>query len=129
MGMRLFGNSGARGDCRCNYCSPTPPPPLPNPNPSRWVLLDHIQIGPFLVVKLRYPDCVNFEGKKIMVFRASLSSLQAQGEIDPHFGEGGRLYPIARFQPTEEGWRDALRYAEMKSIVQSEMERLSRNPD
>lgn len=77
--------------------------------------LDSCQYGDYVAVKIRYPDCTNYEGVKILVFRSTVQSVRAQRRIDPHFGRGDLTYPIARFQPTAEGWQDALAYAESKN--------------
>ena len=124
MGLRLFGNSSSRSNCTCGYCRmPTTPvvvnnyieaPKLPNPDPTRWSILDSMQFGNYCVLKIHYPDCTNYEGVKILVFRSTLAAIKAQKAIDPHFGETKMLYPIARFQPTSEGWEDAVEYAKWK---------------
>jgi len=112
MGVRLFGSS-----CSCDPGSNTVPQKqsLPNPNPKNWEFLDHCQKGNYLALRLRYPDCTNFEGEKILVFEAKLKEVISFKEIDPHFCEKGHLSPVARFQPTEEGWRDACSYCNRKN--------------
>jgi len=77
-------------------------------------LLQVDNYGPYVVVDLHYPDCTNYEGRKVMVFRASFQQLREQGAIDPHFGVGDKIFPIARFEPTEDGWWDACHYARRK---------------
>lgn len=87
-------------------------PKLPNPDPSNYEVMEHEQIGKFLVIQLRYPDCVNYEGIKIMVFECRIDQLLAQKMIDPHFSENEKYYsPIARFEPTVRGWRHAINFA------------------
>lgn len=55
-------------------------------------------------MSIRYPDCTNYEGLKILVFEkgTKLEHLLNQGMIDPHFGTEG-IHPIARFVPTKDG--------------------------
>lgn len=79
--------------------------PTKNPNPKNYVILDSEAIGPFLILHIRYPDCTNYEGKKILVFQnTSLISLKKQGSIDPHFCNNPNYKsPIARFEPTNKG--------------------------
>jgi len=89
------------------------------PDPSNWVMVRSISMKPFLIVEVLYPDCKNYEGKKIMVFNTTLSELRGQLKIDPHFGqENNMIYPIARFQPTEEGWNDAYNYVVFKKVLE-----------
>ena len=90
-----------------------------NPDSNNWTILRSIYMKPFLIIEIFYPDCGNYEGKKIIVFQATLSELQNQIQIDPHFGQNkNMLYPIARFQPTEEGWNDAYNYIMFKKVLQ-----------
>lgn len=96
MGIPLMSTSGLE----------TPAPQLPNPNPKRFQVLQSQAIGRFLLLKVRYPDCTNFEGLKILVFKdTNLNELLAQGAIDPHFSDSEKYrHPIARFIPTDDGW-------------------------
>ncbi len=90
-----------------------------NPDPSRWELIDDVSIGEYIVMRVKYPNCTNREGVKVMVYKATLSQLVRQKSLDPHFGESkdGYIYPIARFEPTEAGYADALEFASGKSKV------------
>lgn len=84
-----------------------------NPDPSRWEIVKTESIGNYLIVKIRYPNCTNYEGNKILVFRGiSAKTLVEQRLIDPHFFEGSNKYqsPLARFVPTEEGWEMAKKF-------------------
>lgn len=69
-------------------------------------------MGCFLIVKIHYPNCTNFEGNKILVFRdCTLQDLEEQVAIDPHFSDSKKYHhPIARFVPTEAGLRMAERF-------------------
>ncbi len=80
-------------------------------DPTNWRLVRHAEIGTALVVEILYPDATNFEGKKIIVFAATtISALREQRTIDPHFSESEQMpCPVARFKPTKEGWRMAMR--------------------
>jgi hypothetical protein len=96
--------------------TPEPPPPkLPNPDPHNYEVLEATQVGDFLVVKVRYPDCTNYEGVKIMVYQGVTAlDLWKQKFLDPHFfASGTAKSPIARFVPTDSGWIMALRFAGM----------------
>ena len=91
---------------------------LPNPDPRNFNLGNLAQIGKYLIVWITYPDCTNYEGRKILVFRCSIARLKRQDIIDPHFSENPeKLSPIARFVPTREGWQMAFCF--VKSIYQN----------
>ena len=112
MGISLFGNSSSSFDGGC--VTPTQSA-LPNPDPYNWKILEHWQIGRFLVVKINYPNCVNYEGTKIMVYEGcNLETLKKQTTIDPHFSNNQRFFsPIARFVPTDKGLEMALAFVRM----------------
>lgn len=76
-----------------------------NPDPKVFQVRGHEVIGNYLIVVVRYPNCTNFGGKKILVYENlhDIYMLLDQGELDPHFGEGDNFYPVARFQPTTIG--------------------------
>ena len=89
-----------------------------NPNPNNWKILRAEEVGKNLVVELQYPDCTNYEGKKILVFeKLNLVNLVNQKLIDPHFFPSGSKYksPVARFEPTERGWTLAIALAKLVS--------------
>lgn len=90
---------------RFSSSSYTTPAPQGNPDPSKWEIGYHKAIGKFLVVAIRYPDCNNYEGKKILVYEnVTIDELKAQGKIDPHFSEDKKYKsPFARFEPTDRG--------------------------
>ena len=84
-----------------------------NPNPNNYVIKkcasSHGSIDFFTIVEINYPDCENFEGNKILVFKnVSIEQLEKQKVIDPHFSDNDKYFsPIARFVPTQEGWENA----------------------
>lgn len=85
-----------------------------NPDPHNYKIMESVSVNNFLIVKIKYPNCTNYEGKKILVYRnCTLHDLTTQsGGIDPHFcNKGYPISPIARFEPTEEGYRMALSFA------------------
>ena len=83
---------------------------LPNPDPSNYEIEKHIGIRNFTIVQLKYHDCLNYEGRKILVFKdCAIEDLIKQDLIDPHFSENTNYHsPIARFEPTENGWTMAV---------------------
>ena len=85
--------------------------PLPNPDPSNYVIKNHKSIRGNLLVFIVYPDCTNYEGKKILLFKGTtIEDLMKQELIDPHFSENPKFKsPIARFEPTKFGWEMGLK--------------------
>lgn len=81
-----------------------------NPDPNNYKIIDHYQIQNYLVIKLNYPDATSFEGNKVLVFKdCTLAKLKKQKVIDPHFSNNKKYHsPIARFEPTKEGWTNAM---------------------
>ena len=79
---------------------------LPNPDPTNWILNKSKKIGDYLIVDITYPDCTNYEGRKLMLYAGvTIRKLRNQRSIDPHFSSNKKFYsPIARFEPTEFGW-------------------------
>ena len=87
-------------------------PPAGNPDPSNYLLVKAEELPGYLIVMIKYPDCTNYEGAKILVFRGvTLVQLVNQKLIDPHFFINPDFEsPIARFVPTVEGWEMALKF-------------------
>ena len=93
------------------------------PDSEKYEIIDVVRVGPHLVMKVQYPNCIkcSFEGNKVMVF---LNITEAQvlrwRRIDPHFRAPGTETirespgPNARFPASKEGWNDALNYAKLK---------------
>jgi hypothetical protein len=79
---------------------------LPNPDPNNYKILQALNVGRFLILKINYVDCTNYEGNKILVFEnATLEELINQKSIDPHFSNNKKFKsPICRFEPTKKGW-------------------------
>lgn len=132
--MHLFGPPTPKmicrhspGDTSCSkyggrYSAPEPV----TPDASKYDVLDAQQVGPHLVMKVKYPNCYRcaFEGVKILVF-ASTTAMDALKwkRIDPHFRDPklkglatDAPSPLARFPGTNEGWSDALDYAKTKRV-------------
>jgi hypothetical protein len=89
---------------------PSVAPTPPNPNPKNFKLAYAEQYGDYLIALVHYPDCTNYEGKKLLLFKhATVKAIQEAKEIDPHFCNNGKhRSPIARFEPTPEGMLLAL---------------------
>lgn len=61
------------------------------------------KIDIYLLVKIHYNECKNFEGNKILLFKnLSIEELLSMNDIDPHFSnKNGNKSPIARFEPID----------------------------
>lgn len=77
--------------------------PAPNPSPDRWELLVEYVGAKGYALKVRYTDCTNYEGEKIMVYEGLCLPRKT---LDPHFQPGADS-PVARFRPDATGWRRA----------------------
>mgnify|MGYP003651710288 CR=1 FL=1 len=92
-----------------------------SPDPTKFTVDAEKQVGNHLVLRLRYDDATNYEGKKILVFK-NVTYMDIvrknNGVIDPHFSDTRKfISPYARFEPTDEGWRMALRFCEMLNDI------------
>jgi len=85
-------------------------PSTGNPNPHRFTIKDTYVIDElYCALKVNYPDCLNYEGNKVLVFNGySLESIKSMKYLDPHFSRDKKSpTPFARFEPTAEGWEYA----------------------
>jgi len=102
MGMKLFGNSF--GDSYVD--NPT------DPNPCVFNVEKTEQVGVMLIALVNYPNCTNYEGNKILVFKdMTPDKLKSLSKIDPHFTDSG-VSPILRVVPSNEGWEIARKCAQ-----------------
>lgn len=127
MGISCFGNSSCKcketvknpnSSCKCNSNKntiiETTKVTFPNPNPNNYKiekLILHLDKG-YVLVLINYPDCTNFEGNKILVYKnVDPSTIINAKFLDPHFcNNDEHPSPIARFIPTDEGWEMALKF-------------------
>lgn len=108
MGCSLL-NKCSSGDYSSNSDNYTPSLP-PNPNPSRFKIIKVHKIHSYSILLVEYEDCINYEGKKILLFDKQLP--KQLNILDPHFSEKG-ISPIARFKPDEDGWNNAILFVEL----------------
>lgn len=85
------------------------------PRPDKYEILDFVAVGDWIALKIRYADCTNFDGLKILVFRTTVKDLVKAKHIDPHFADYPTLENhlktlVARFRPDDTGWVDALAF-------------------
>lgn len=73
-----------------------------DPNPACFRILSaRIKRG-HILAEILYPNCTNFEGRKIILFKGvSIHNITKMDYLDPHFSEKGNI--IARFSPSIEG--------------------------
>lgn len=102
MGIRPFGNS---------FGNTTTPG---NPKPNNFIIEKTERVGQFYISMVRYPDCYNYEGKKILVTRKAVNS---RASLDPHFSGDSSINCclVARFVPTEAGWEMAKTFCKAMS--------------
>ncbi len=85
-------------------------------NAYHFDIVKYRQFGRILVVQIIYPDCTNYEGNKILIFNdCHINIIQCRKGIDPHFVENSNYELLARFQPTEKGWRMAVDFARIET--------------
>lgn len=79
-----------------------------NPDPRNFKILRIAAFESYTVVWVQYPDCTNYEGSKILVYQLPKTLVESLRILDPHFSsEKPAASPIARFVPTEIGWKMA----------------------
>ncbi len=82
---------------------------LTNPDPSNFKVERIEERGPWMLLEVVYPNCTNYEGRKILVMkRRPVIELLNKRWLDPHFVSGGDI--LARFEPTDQGWEHALKF-------------------
>lgn len=89
-----------------------------NPNPQRFEILRVAKQGTFLIVEVRYPDCTTYEGRKVLLFKGNMTEakLRRLESLDPHFTNNPQVVaPVARFEPTPNGWDMAIRRASVST--------------
>jgi hypothetical protein len=74
----------------------------PAPNPKNFKIKFQKSYSNGTVAIVDYPDCSNYEGRKILVFSGN-TPISKDFPLDPHFQEGPNRSPIARFEPSVRG--------------------------
>ncbi len=128
MGMRLFSSSSGdkpssmfsrwnSASCADKSNKTESSDNLPNPKPDNYKIIEHFQSGKYLLIKIKYLDCTNYEGMKILLFKSTLIALSKQKLIDPHFSENKKfISPLARFEPTQDGWDNAIKFIKILNL-------------
>lgn len=120
MGLRLFSSCSNEADRKQGRCEHDKKPKVlivGNPNPANFKILQSEKVGRFVIIMVRYPECLNYEGKKILVFKdVRLKEIEGLGFLDPHFcNSGHHPSPIARFVPTSQGFKYAMLFCQQAS--------------
>ena len=102
MGIRLIGSSDSRDSNTVRINS------TPDPIKFEVVKIDIVNGYPILLVN--YPNVVNYEGDKILMYEKNFDLRKIANHLDPHFFTAGDS-PIARFEPTDYGWELAITLA------------------
>lgn len=78
-----------------------------NPDPKNFTIQKFQEWKGHSIIWINYPECTNYEGNKILVFDYTLNRDIVKWElIDPHFSNSIKFKsPIARFEPTQRGWK------------------------
>ena len=78
------------------------------PNPNNFKILKSKSYASCWVSWINYPDAKNYEGNKILL---TTWDPNTKNTVDPHFDRGAGI--IARFEPTDEGWELAKKFAKL----------------
>lgn len=73
-------------------------------NPRKYEIVQEKIVGGCVIAKIKFDNCINFEGMKILVYDSieKFAQLKRENYIDPHFSQV--LYsPVARLEPTARG--------------------------
>lgn len=105
MGLKM-GFSSSSYDCSCTCGQTNNTIATGNPDPSNFEIKQVFAKGEYILCSIHYPDCRNYEGNKILLFKdLKVASLYNFNTIDPHFSNNKKFKsPIARFEPTAFGW-------------------------
>ena len=84
------------------------------PDPDNFTIIDRYDYGIYSALQVRYPDCTNYLGMKILVFKDP-PKFDNIDRLEPHFcEEQDHPTPIARFVPTSAGWNMAINFIHMQ---------------
>jgi hypothetical protein len=74
------------------------------PDPTKFEVKKIEIVNGYPILLVNYPDVENYEGNKILMYPKHFDLDTLSKRIDPHFFTKGDS-PIARFEPTEYGWK------------------------
>jgi hypothetical protein len=101
MGLGLFkSNSG----CSC-LGGEAAPATGGKADARKFKILRTGSVGAWTFVEIKYEGVTNYEGRKVLLYEASVDQVSKAKFLDPHFCESTKhLSPVARFEPTTRGW-------------------------
>lgn len=67
-----------------------------DPNPQNYKIIEKEIVGDYQILKVRYNDCINYDGIKILVLEKEYRNNNLS-PLDPHFLKNNRV--IMRFHP------------------------------
>jgi len=100
MGINCFGSSDSR-DCK-PFSMQGVERVNSTPDPTNFVIRKKIIVNGYPILIVQYPDVLNYEGIKILMYEKNFDLNKIKDRIDPHFFKEGDS-PIARFVPNEAG--------------------------
>ena len=75
-----------------------------NPDPKNFIIVNEKEHRGYLILLVKYPNCTNYEGKKLLVYEGFKSSKELlehnNNKLDPHFSDTVGS-PMARFRPRQ----------------------------
>ena len=111
MGIKLF--SADSRDCGCGgWIQPSTEAELTisTPDPTNFVIRKKEIVNGYPILVVQYPDVMNYEGIKVLMYDKDFNLDLIKDRIDPHFFKEGDS-PIARFVPTVAGIAMAMKLA------------------
>lgn len=75
------------------------------PNPYNFRITKVIQSDKYCLAEVVYSDCSNYEGRKILLVEMTEQKLRSMKILDPHFLKEKANGLLARFEPTDRGWK------------------------
>ena len=97
MGLNLFSSS--------SFDNPYGEIRVGQPNPTSFKIIREYDKENYSLVEMKYDNCTNYEGHKILLFKEPLSKVLIVNDniIDPHFSDNKlKISPFMIKEPTEE---------------------------
>ena len=102
MGISLFGSSDSN-DSKLYFQDNNKFVPVNStPDPTKFVIRRKEITNGYPILVVHYPDVLNYEGIKVLMYDKNFDLELLKDRIDPHFFKEG-VSPIARFVPTAAG--------------------------
>ena len=113
MGINCFGSSDSRDCGGLLVYSGDKEKWIPinsTPDPTNFVIRKKEVVNGYPIIVVQYPDVLNYEGIKVLMYDKNFDLELIKDRIDPHFFKEGDS-PIARFVPTVAGIAMAMKLA------------------